>query len=76
MAAVLREVGLGCLIGELNGENWSQRLSQVEQQQLAFARILLAKPAVVFLDDATSALDVGLASEARSSKSHSVRRPP
>ena len=57
MAAVLREVGLGCLIGELNCENWSQRLSQAEQQQLAFARILLAKPAVVFLDDATSALD-------------------
>jgi vitamin B12/bleomycin/antimicrobial peptide transport system ATP-binding/permease protein len=57
MAAALREVGLGCLIGELNSENWSQRLSQAEQQQLAFARILLAKPAVIFLDDATSALD-------------------
>jgi putative ATP-binding cassette transporter len=56
-AAVLREVGLGCLIGELNSENWSQRLSQAEQQQLAFARILFAEPAVVFLDDATSALD-------------------
>jgi ABC-type uncharacterized transport system fused permease/ATPase subunit len=28
-----------------------------QQQQLAFARILLAEPAVVFLDDATSALD-------------------
>ena len=54
---VLREVGLGCLIGELNSENWSQRLSQAEQQQLAFARILFAEPAVVFLDDATSALD-------------------
>ncbi|MBV8215102.1 MAG: ABC transporter ATP-binding protein/permease [Verrucomicrobia bacterium] len=57
MAAVLREVGLGCLVGELDSENWSQRLSQAEQQQLAFARILLAKPEVVFLDDATSALD-------------------
>src|ERR1700757_56253 len=57
MAAVLREVGLGCLIGELNSENWSQRLSQAEQQQLAFARIIFAEPAVVFLDDATSALD-------------------
>jgi len=57
MAAVLREVGLSCLVRELNSENWSQRLSQAEQQQLAFARILLAKPEVVFLDDATSALD-------------------
>ena len=57
MAAVLREVGLGNLIGDLNSENWSQRLSQAEQQQLSFARMLLAEPAVVFLDDATSALD-------------------
>jgi vitamin B12/bleomycin/antimicrobial peptide transport system ATP-binding/permease protein len=57
LSAVLLEVGLGAMIGELNSENWSQRLSQAEQQQLAFARILLAKPAVIFLDDATSALD-------------------
>jgi putative ATP-binding cassette transporter len=57
LCAVLQQVGLGNLIDELNSENWSQRLSQAEQQQLAFARILLAEPAVVFLDDATSALD-------------------
>ena len=63
MAAVLREVGLGKLISDLNSENWSQRLSQAEQQQLSFARMLLAEPAVVFLDDATSALDA--CSEAR-----------
>jgi putative ATP-binding cassette transporter len=57
LRAVLQAVGLGALIRELNSENWSQRLSQAEQQQLAFARILLAEPALVLLDDATSALD-------------------
>lgn len=57
LSAALQAVGLGALIGELNSENWSQRLSQAEQQQLAFARILLAEPVIVFLDDATSALD-------------------
>ena len=57
LSAALQGVGLGALIRDLNSENWSQRLSQAEQQQLAFARILLAEPAVVFLDDATSALD-------------------
>jgi vitamin B12/bleomycin/antimicrobial peptide transport system ATP-binding/permease protein len=58
LAAVLEDVGLGALAGELDSvENWSQRLSQAEEQQLAFARILLAEPALVFLDDATSALD-------------------
>jgi ABC-type uncharacterized transport system, permease and ATPase components len=58
LAMVLEEVGLGALVSELDDvENWSQRLSQAEEQQLAFARILLAEPAIVFLDDATSALD-------------------
>ncbi|MFY9983949.1 MAG: ABC transporter ATP-binding protein/permease [Chthoniobacterales bacterium] len=58
LRAALRDVGLGALAGELDSvENWSQRLSQAEVQQLAFARVLLAKPALIFLDDATSALD-------------------
>ncbi|PWT86098.1 MAG: ABC transporter ATP-binding protein, partial [Acidobacteria bacterium] len=57
LRAVLASVGLGALIDELESENWSQHLSQAEQQQLAFARILLAQPAFLFLDDATSALD-------------------
>jgi hypothetical protein len=58
LTAVLEEVGLGALAGELDSaENWSQRLSQAEEQQLAFARILLAKPVLVFLDNATSTLD-------------------
>ena len=58
LAAVLEEVGLGALAGELDMvENWSQRLSLGEQQRFAFARMLLAEPALLFLDEATSALD-------------------
>jgi vitamin B12/bleomycin/antimicrobial peptide transport system ATP-binding/permease protein len=55
---VLEMVGLGTLEGELDKvENWPQRLSLGEQQRLAFARILLLEPVLLFLDDATSALD-------------------
>ena len=58
LAAVLEEVGLGALSGELDLiANWSQRLSLGEQQRFAFARILLVEPALLFLDEATSALD-------------------
>jgi putative ATP-binding cassette transporter len=38
-------------------DNWSQRLSPGEQQRLAFARALLHKPDILFLDEASSALD-------------------
>jgi vitamin B12/bleomycin/antimicrobial peptide transport system ATP-binding/permease protein len=58
LAAVLTQVGLGALINELDVvHDWSQRLSPGEQQRLAFARILLTKPALLFLDEVTSALD-------------------
>jgi vitamin B12/bleomycin/antimicrobial peptide transport system ATP-binding/permease protein len=55
---VLEQVGLERLIGDLSKvDNWSERLSLGEQQGLAFARILLSKPALVFMDEASSALD-------------------
>lgn len=43
--------------------DWSSMLSLGEQQRLAFARVLLANPKLVLLDESTSALD--LANEAR-----------
>ncbi len=38
--------------------DWAQLLSPGEQQRLAFARLLLAKPPYAVLDEATSALDI------------------
>jgi len=58
LAAALGEVGLGSYASQLETvDNWGQRLSVGEQQRLAFARILLAEPALLFLDEATSAVD-------------------
>ena len=37
--------------------DWGKILSLGEQQRIAFARVLLAKPRYVILDEATSALD-------------------
>ena len=38
-------------------QNWTQQLSGGEQQRVAIARALLQKPAWLFLDEATSAMD-------------------
>jgi vitamin B12/bleomycin/antimicrobial peptide transport system ATP-binding/permease protein len=57
----LQKVALPHLVGRLDEvQDWAKVLSPGEQQRIAFARILLTKPKVVFCDEATSALDEGL----------------
>jgi putative ATP-binding cassette transporter len=54
----LHKVGLDHLRGRLGDEErWDHILSGGEQQRVAFARVLLQRPAWVFMDEATSALD-------------------
>lgn len=54
----LADAGLPQLADHLEkDENWPQRLSGGEQQRVALARCLLAKPDWVFLDEATASLD-------------------
>jgi putative ATP-binding cassette transporter len=54
----LERCGLDHLIPKLDQvDRWDKELSLGEQERLAFARLLLHKPAWVFLDEATAALD-------------------
>ncbi|HET7882360.1 MAG TPA: ABC transporter ATP-binding protein/permease [Acetobacteraceae bacterium] len=58
VAAALRDVGLPDLVPHLDrDEHWAQQLSGGEQQRVAVARALLAKPDWLFLDEATANLD-------------------
>ncbi|MFT3899838.1 MAG: ABC transporter ATP-binding protein/permease [Gordonia sp. (in: high G+C Gram-positive bacteria)] len=58
---MLVDVSLPHLVDRLGeDQDWSKVLSPGEQQRIAFARVLLSKPKVVFLDEASSALDEGL----------------
>ncbi|MDB5816540.1 MAG: transporter ATP-binding protein [Rhizobacter sp.] len=57
----LQKVQLGHLLDKLDVvADWSATLSIGEQQRLAFARVLVNRPAITFLDEATSATDEGL----------------
>lgn len=58
---VLRLVQLGHLQDRIEEEiDWSRVLSTGEQQRLGFARILVNRPRLIFLDEATSAVDEGI----------------
>lgn len=55
---MLHKVGLDHLRDRLDEtERWDHILSGGEQQRVAFARVLVHKPAWIFMDEATSALD-------------------
>lgn len=58
LAQMMERAGIGGLASSLDEvDDWSRILSLGEQQRLAFVRILLYKPQVLFLDESTSALD-------------------
>ncbi|KAL9227132.1 hypothetical protein vseg_002864 [Gypsophila vaccaria] len=60
LVKALQDVRLGYLLSRFSLDSaceWSSVLSLGEQQRLAFARLLLAKPYLILLDESTSALD-------------------
>ena len=58
---VVQRLGLEGMVQRVGGlgatQDWANVLATGEQQRIAFARLLLAKPAFVFLDEATNAVD-------------------
>ncbi len=57
----LHKVQLGHLAERLDEPaDWSRILSLGEQQRVAFARVVVNRPQIAFLDEATSATDEGL----------------
>jgi putative ATP-binding cassette transporter len=64
IADALRAARLPALVDRLDEERlWTQTLSLGEQQRVAVARALLARPDWLFLDEATAALDETTESE-------------
>lgn len=67
IAAALARVGLADLPRRAGGfdvpQDFAASLSLGEQQRIAFARILLTKPALALLDEATSAVDLDAESQ-------------
>ena len=60
-AEVLRSCQLAHLVARLDDDaDWARTLSLGEQQRLSIGRVLLNRPQVVFLDEASSAMDEGL----------------
>ena len=61
LIAVLEQVRLGEMFRRVGGLeavlDWPNVLGTGEQQRLSFARLLLIKPKLVFLDEATTAMD-------------------
>jgi putative ATP-binding cassette transporter len=59
---LMEQVGLAALAARYpdlgREEDWSRVLSGGEQQRLGFARLLLRRPTLVILDEASSALDL------------------
>lgn len=62
LQAILEAVHLPDLLSRVDGadsvRDWRSMLSLGEQQRLAFARVLAARPRLVFLDESTSAVDI------------------
>ncbi len=59
LTAALERCGLQHLVPRLDDEDrWDKQLSSGEQQRIGFARLLVQRPDVVIMDEATAALDV------------------